>query len=86
MAEVLVLDQARGQKIFYIILQLQDPNENWIGQPTVNLDALLYCKDYFSLLVTKKRGERQTKRRHIIDLCLERLEQVVCSYYYRVGP
>ena len=37
MAEVSLA--SRGQ-IFYIILQ-QDPKENWIGQPTVNLDALL---------------------------------------------
>ena len=61
MAEVLVLDQARGQKIFYIILQLQDPNENWIGQPTVNLDALLYCDSTFT---KKAKGDGSPGKRH----------------------
>ena len=74
MAEVFyyVACSARGQ-IFYIILQQQDPNENWIGQPTVNLDALL-CLPL--LLLAMSRSSRTKKGDIFIDLC--RLEQVVC--------
>ena len=78
MAEVFyyVACSARGQ-IFYIILQQlekQDPNENWIGQPTVNLDALLCL--LLQLLLVSRSSSRTKKGDIFIDLC--RLEQVVC--------